>query len=98
MSPDQLKIIIESQFDVLCFIDLADINQSTSAIYKILKEQHKKSFGPNERLVFYSGHNPSDKLLTHIQQAADLIDISRCFIIICCPEDSSNLFQSTNKI
>ena len=97
MSPEQLKVIIESQFDVLCFIDLADINQSISAIYKILKEHYKESFRPNERLVFYSEHNPSNKLITHIQQAADLIDISRCFIIICCPEDSSNLFQSTNN-
>jgi MoaA/NifB/PqqE/SkfB family radical SAM enzyme len=93
MSPEQLKISLESKFEVLCFVDLADISQSISAIYKIFKEQHKDSFGPTERIVFYSRQTPSINLITYIQQAADLLDISRCFIMVCCPEDSNNVFQ-----
>ena len=93
MSPKQLKISLESKFKILCFVDLADIGQSVSAVYKIFKEQYKESFEPTERIVFYSAQTPSDKLITHIQQAADLFDISRCFIMICCPEDLNTLFR-----
>ena len=93
MAPDQLKSTLENKFKVLCLVDLADINQSISAVYKIFKEYHKETFAPNERLVFYSSHIPSDQLITQSRQAADIIDISRCFILICCPAGSKSLEQ-----
>jgi MoaA/NifB/PqqE/SkfB family radical SAM enzyme len=97
MSPEQLKFDLDSKFEVLCFVDLADIGQSISAVYKIFNGHYEKSFEPTQRLVFYSEHIPDNKLITHIQNAADLVDISRCFILICCPANSSNLFQPIDK-
>jgi MoaA/NifB/PqqE/SkfB family radical SAM enzyme len=92
MAPDQLKNLLDAKFKVLCFVDLADINQSVSAVYKILNTHHKEEFKVNERLVFYSEHAPSRELITHIQKAADLIDISRCYIMICGPQNLNDLF------
>jgi MoaA/NifB/PqqE/SkfB family radical SAM enzyme len=97
MSPEQLKISLESQFKILCLVDLADAVQSISAVHKIFKEHFKESFEPTERIVFYSEQIPSNELITYIQHAADLFDISRCFIMICCPEESNNLFQSADN-
>jgi len=96
-TPEQLKNLLSPRFKVLCFIDLSEINQSISAIYKILKTYYKEEFKPNERLVFYSEHAPSRELITHMQSAADLIDISRCYIMICCPPNLNNLFLPDNQ-
>jgi MoaA/NifB/PqqE/SkfB family radical SAM enzyme len=92
MTPDQLKNLLDAKFKVLCFVDLADINQSVSAVYKIFNTHYKEEFEFNERLVFYSGHAPSRELVTHIQKAADLIDISRCYVMICGPQNLNDLF------
>lgn len=97
MTSEQLRNLLDSKFNVLCFVDLAEINQSISAIYKIFHTYHKEEFAANERLVFYSEHAPSRGLITHIQQAADLIDISRCYIMICCPNNLNNLFLDNTK-
>jgi len=97
MSPDQLRIVLESKIKVLCFVDLADVGQSISSVYKIFKEHYKESFEPTERIVFYSRETPHNKLITHIRQAADLFNISRCFVMICCPPGQELLFESINK-
>lgn len=85
---------LSEKYQVLCCIDLATINQNHSAIYKIFSEHRKDVFEPNERLVFYSSGLPSDRLLKHIQKAANLIDISSCFIMICGPHDLTKQLQS----
>jgi hypothetical protein len=87
MTLHSLKSILEKKYQVLCYYDLADINQQHSAVYKIFQQFHKEQFEHNERLVFYSAHRPSDLLLEHLQRAANLIDISSCFVMICGPHD-----------
>jgi MoaA/NifB/PqqE/SkfB family radical SAM enzyme len=89
---DQLKNQLDAKFKVLCFVDLSEINQSISAVYTILNTHYKEEFEINERLVFYSEHAPSRELITHIQKAADLIDISRCYIMVCGPQNLNDLF------
>ena len=96
---DQLKNQLDAKFKVLCFVDLSEITQSISAVYKILNTHYKEEFEINERLVFYSEHAPSRELITHIQKAADLIDISRCYIMISGPQNLNDLFLlSQNEI
>jgi sulfatase maturation enzyme AslB (radical SAM superfamily) len=87
MTPEDLKLKLEQKYKLLCYKDLADVNQQHSLIYKIFQEYHKDQFMSDERIVFYSSHHPSDRLLKHIQNAANLIDISSCFIMICGPFD-----------
>jgi sulfatase maturation enzyme AslB (radical SAM superfamily) len=85
MTLDQFESTLSQQYRLVCCVDLADVNQSHSAIYKIFDQYHKTVFDPDERLIFYSAHQPSDQLLEHIKRAARLIDISDWFIMICAP-------------
>jgi hypothetical protein len=90
MTPGDLKTQLQQKYQVISFDDLADINQTHSFVYKIFQRNHKDYFDSNERIVFYSEHLPSNQLLQHIQNAANLIDISSCFIMICSPHDISS--------
>lgn len=94
MTLDDLKLKLEKNHQVLCYNDLADVNQTHSMVYKIFQQYHKERFESNERIVFYSAHCPSDSLLEHIQRAANLIDISSCFIMICGPHDISEKLKT----
>jgi sulfatase maturation enzyme AslB (radical SAM superfamily) len=87
MTPEDLKLKLGKKYKLVCYKDLADVNQQHSLIYKIFQEYHKDEFMSDERIVFYSSHRPSDRLLKHIQNAANLIDISSCFVMICGPFD-----------
>lgn len=93
MTPDQLKQTLDSRYQVLDFVDLADISATASAVYKIFKLQYKETFESSERIIFYSKHTPTNKLLTHIRKAADIVDISHGFILICCPPGNESLFH-----
>lgn len=93
----QLKNLLDSKFKVLCFVDLSEINQSGSSIYKILDTHYKEEFKTDERLVFYSEHAPSCELIAHIQTATDLMDISRCYIMVCCPPGLNDLFLPSDR-
>lgn len=85
MTLNDFESTMAQQYRLVCCIDLADVNQSHSTIYKIFKQFYKKVFDLDERLIFYSAHRPSDQLLEHISRAAKLIDISDWFIMICAP-------------
>ena len=97
MAPEQLKSLVEVKFKIVCFVDLATINQSFSAIYKIFNTYFKEEFKADERLVFYSEHAPSRDLITHIQTAADLLNISRCYVMVCCPHNLNHLFLPSDQ-
>jgi len=96
MNSNQLRLELEKKYEVLCLIDLSEVNQNHSSIYKILHSCHKDIFGPKERIVFYSKFVPSDQLLQHIQNAVNLIDISACFIMICGPHDLADKLKKTS--
>lgn len=85
MTLEEFKSTLVHQYHLVCCVDLADINQSHSAIYKIFDRHYKEVFDPTERLVFYSSGQPSDQLLAHIQHAARVLDISDWFIMVCAP-------------
>lgn len=89
---------MHSRYSVIGIFDLADINQKTSSIYRVFKDNHKKEYRPNERLIFYSNYRPSRDLLVHIQKAAIRIDISNSFIMICCPYDCSDDLAHANQL
>jgi MoaA/NifB/PqqE/SkfB family radical SAM enzyme len=87
ISIGQLQQTLLTKYTPICFVDLAEITASPSAIYKQLQLCYQSEFKNNDRLVFYTSHSISDDLLKHLYQATDLIDISNFFILICGPED-----------
>lgn len=97
MTAKELYDFLERDFKVVSFVDLADINLRHSEIYRTFKKYHKFEYSPQERLVFYSKNRPSDALLFHIQEAANIIDISNFFILICCPYDISDRLRDLKE-
>lgn len=89
--------LMQSKYQVVGIFDLADVNQKTSSIYRIFRDNHKTAYRADERLIFYSRDRPSYELLAHIQKAAKRIDISNSFILICCPYDCSSDLIDVNQ-
>ena len=97
MTETELYTNLSKTYNIVCFVDIASITNSPSAIFKLFNKHYKDSFGPSERLVLYSSEQPSDKLLSHIQKAASIIDISNSFILICCPFDITDTLKKASE-
>lgn len=74
-------------YDFVVFADLADLLTTPTQLFKTLEAVAKESFGPKERIVFYTSHRPSDAVLDHLHQAMELADIGGFFCVLCCPQD-----------
>jgi radical SAM protein with 4Fe4S-binding SPASM domain len=97
-SLEVLQKQLESQFELICFVDLADVCSTHSAIFSLLKSVHQAAYLPNQRLVFYSSHKLSQGLINHLQLAAGRIDVSNSFILVCGPTDIKEELQVANNL
>ena len=89
------KIMLNlDQFDILAQLDLADASYDHTTVYKLFDALWQEKFNHNQRIVFYTSRQPPKKLLEHIERAAQIIDISEYFILICCPFELSTSLQS----
>lgn len=93
----ELERLLSSQYTLKCFVDLAQLTDSPSAAYIQFQSCYQSEFENTDRLVFYSSEIISDSMLEHLYQAADLIDISNCFVLICSPHDLRDRLESTAK-
>jgi MoaA/NifB/PqqE/SkfB family radical SAM enzyme len=94
---EELQERLESKFDLVCFMDLADLRSQHRNIFDVFKQYHRAEYLPSDRLVFYSSHKPEQVFLDHIQHAAARIDISNFFILFVCPyELENNLIIANN--
>jgi MoaA/NifB/PqqE/SkfB family radical SAM enzyme len=96
MTPKDLQIYLSSKFDLLSFIDLADLLEQHRTIFDIFKSVYRPVFDPNHRIVFYTSHEPEQDLIDHIQRAAARIDISNSYILIVCPYDIKNKLSTAS--
>lgn len=83
MTQDQLAEFLSKKYELICFESLNNYNQDSSSIYQLFTKYWQERYEPTQRLVLVAGSQPSKQLLQHIQRAADIVDISRCFIMIC---------------
>lgn len=90
--------MLAQEFNLKCFLDIALISSSPNAIYEILDQMYETSFQDRDRLVFYSSHGISDDLIQHVYEAANLVDISNYFILICSRYDASTTLERLCKI
>lgn len=93
-----LKQTLSKQYVLKCFVDLADLSASPTAVYKHFQSCYQEEFDNNDRLVFYTTDIISDKFLQHLYQAADLIDISNFFVLICSPYDIQEQVISISQL
>lgn len=97
MTIDELRLLLSKQYTIKCFVDLEQMSTAPSAIYQQFESCYQQTFDPQDRLVFYTTDIILDKLLQHLYQAADLIDISNCFVLICSPHDIRNQLHAGAK-
>jgi MoaA/NifB/PqqE/SkfB family radical SAM enzyme len=94
---DELQENLKAKFNLICFLDLADMRSRHRNIFDIFEQYHRKEYQPHDRLVFYTSHEPEQQLLDHIQHAASQIDISNFFILFVCPVDIKNKLIISNS-
>ena len=87
ISIKNLERTLSKRYVLKCFVDLAHLSVSPTAAYKHFQSCYQQEFDNAERLIFYTTNVISDKLLQHLYQAVNLIDISNCFVLICSPHD-----------
>ena len=97
MNKKELNDALLKKFNLICFIDLADLRSQHRTVFDIFKKYRKDQFSPDDRLVFYSSYKPDQDFLNHIQNAASRIDISNFFILIVCPFDITKELELANK-
>ena len=85
-----------SDYDIIATQDLSVTSNDTHEVYKFLEQVSKSYYEPNQRIVFY-GSTPDLSLIVHIQKAAKLFDITKCFIIIACDTDITEILHKANQ-
>ena len=98
ISCEILRKQLESRFDLVCFVDFADVCSTHSAIFSLLKTVHQQEYLPNQRLIFYSSQKPSQGLVNHLQLAASRMDVSNFFILICSPDNINKELDIAKKL
>jgi MoaA/NifB/PqqE/SkfB family radical SAM enzyme len=88
---------LAQQFDLICFVDLADMHGRHSNIFDLFRRCYKSEYSANERLVLYTKYRPEQAFLDHIQYAATRIDISNFFILFVNPDDLSDQLSLANQ-
>lgn len=86
MDPIQLYESLCDQFTVMEFVDLAECASDPTFAYKLFEKNYKAHYQPDEKFVFYTDSFVGKRTIDYIRHAADLVDISRCFILICCSD------------
>lgn len=94
ISITELNQQLSSRYTIKCFVDLASSSSLPGQAYKQFQLCYQEEFNNNDRLVFYTSEEISDKLLTHLYQAANLIDISNFFVLICSPHNIKDRVES----
>jgi MoaA/NifB/PqqE/SkfB family radical SAM enzyme len=97
MTSNSLHLFLSKQYNLKCFVDLAQMSMSPSAVYKQFESCYQSVFDNTDRLVFYTSDIIPDTLLQHLYQAAELIDISNYFVLICSPHDIREQLQHVAK-
>lgn len=94
MKIGELENSLKKDYDLIAFVDLADLREQHRAVFDLFKTVRKDVFENKQRIVLYSQHKPEDKFLQHILNAAKLVDIGEFFILVICPYKLNTSLQS----
>lgn len=94
---EELKSELESEFEILCFVDLAELFIQHRSVFDLLDTIKKPKFAPNQRLIFYTSHRPDQHMIDHIQRAISAKFIPNWFVLVCCSFDISDELDKANQ-
>ena len=90
---DSLSDKICSSFNVIASVDAGDITSAKGSIYKFLHDNNQESFEPLDRIVIYSSRFLGKEFVEELYHAAETIDITPYFILICGNPKNKPLIQ-----
>lgn len=93
VKPETLYNTLTKDYDVISFRDLASVTAKHGSIFKLLKSMYRDNYSDNQRIVFYTSHRISKKILDHLQRAIQSNGIDNYFILICSPHDITDDLQ-----
>lgn len=88
---------LRSEYDLVCFEDMADVLAYHSTLFRLMTSLFRDRYEDNERLVFYTAEEPTQLQIDHIQRAAARTDISNFFILLVCPFDLTQKIENSNR-
>lgn len=89
MTPEQLYASLSTKFNLINFIDLAELSASAGSAIDFFKSNYKPEYQVDDRIVIYSDQSIDDALLSHIYDVANFIDVSNWFVLFCTSTDIS---------
>ena len=93
MNANQLQDFLDSKHSIIDMIDLAELSRSYQAAYKFFYNIYKSEYALADQIVLYTSQEIPDQFLQHLYQAANFVDISNYFILICTTTDISQRLE-----
>ena len=89
---------LNHNYQIVGLVDVDQLRgQPRNTLYKLFKQWYQPAYNTNDRIVLYSRNLISIDMLTHIQKAAALLDISNFFILICSPASDLDQIELVRK-
>lgn len=87
----------ENKYNVIDLADAGDLSEGIAKEYQFFFKNYKREFGPLDRLIIYSSHFLGGTFIKNLYDAAKVIDISPCFIMICGNAETGKLIKEFFK-
>ncbi len=87
MTPDRLKTILSSSYDIVCFENLSDYINRHSDLFEFFRNQYQTQFLDQQRLIFYTACDIDQTLCDHLQRSIQSNNIGNFFVLICSTTD-----------
>jgi radical SAM protein with 4Fe4S-binding SPASM domain len=84
---DKIKNTLSKKYEVLCFIDIADLADSPGKTLKLFRSLYCECYDHNQRIILYSSYHIENQFIEHIYEFADFVDISNFFILFVTKEN-----------
>lgn len=97
MNTVQLTTELNRKYSIKGATDLAELTSSPGSAYQFFYSLYQSEFDIIDRIIIYTSENIPTELLQHLYQAANFVDISNWFILICSPNDISQQLLDASK-
>lgn len=97
ISTQELEQQLKSEFNVKVMCDIGEMSTSPNGLFKLLHSIYQDSYGPADRIVFYTSQVLPNSFLQHLYETVNFIDISNWFVLICGPAELAAPVESCCK-
>lgn len=82
---EQLLQELHSQFEIIAITDLAELSVAPSSALHFFQSAYRQEYSTRCRIIVYTDKPVPGKLLRHLYETTDFLDISNYFVVFCTP-------------